>query len=42
MATIFSKTETEKQQQKLANINDDLVKTKIVIDSKTIDRKSVV
>jgi hypothetical protein len=30
MATIFSKTETEKQQQKLANINDDLVKTKIV------------
>lgn len=38
MATIFSKTETEKQQQKLANINDDLVKTKIVIDSKTIDR----
>lgn len=38
MATIFSKAETEKKQQRLANINDDLVKTKIVIDSKTIDR----
>lgn len=38
MATIFSKTETEKQQHKLAQINDDLIKTKIIIDSKTIDR----